>query len=230
MPFAHAQATAVNFTNTTGATSLSAVLTHPPANGDLVCVACFYDASQTTVTSCVDGNSNIYTRSVSSPSSAQNATSGSATLFYWVANSNGSATVTFQFTSLPAASNGVVIIVDDFSVSGGTAHFDKDAAGSSTVAGTTVNTPVFSPTVTGQLFYAYVAPQHICTAINSPWVGTIETNVNTCAEYILSASGSQNPNVTQTSGVWDSIMAAFTVVSNYTIEEYGQVTTFGRSV
>jgi len=151
-------------------------------------------------------------------------------LFYWIANANGSATITFQFTSLPAASNGVVIIVDDFTVTGGTVHFDKDAAGTSTVAGVTVNTPVFSPTDTSQLFYAYVSPQHICTAINSPWVGTIETNVNTCAEYILAASGSQNPNVTQTSGVWDSIMAAFTIASNYAVDEYGQVTTFGRSV
>jgi hypothetical protein len=230
MPFGHAQTTVTANTFTIGATSLSVSLASAPQQNDLVCVACFYVAAQTKVTSCSDGNGNFYIRSVSSPSSAQDATSGSATLFYWIANRNGHQTITFQFTSLPSGNSGVVIVVDDFTVTGGIAQIDKDAAGSSGVAGVTINTPSFAPTYnTGELFYAYGVPQHVCTAVNAPWTGIIEVGVNTCAEYILNVTSSQNPNVTQTSGVWDSMMMAFFIApANYAIDDYGQTFSPGR--
>ena len=220
MPFAHAQASANGDTSINGATTLSVSLTNAPAVGDVVCVSvCSFDGG-ITVSNVQDGNGNVYTKSPQSPSNTNPNTVGYSYLFYWIATGTPHKTITATFSSLVAANGDIVaMIIDDFTVSGGTASFDIDASGAG--FGTTVSTPTLTPTNPNSLVYAGIAGGG-SAVVNSPWTGTTNTNYDTATgEYQLSVTASQNPNLTQANTLWDSMMMAFYIVPAISGQGYG---------
>lgn len=208
MAFTHAQATASN--SASSGTTLSVVLANNPALGDLVLVSVLWFSGAGTppaILTVTDGNANVYTKTPNSPSSGQAAASGFTYIFYLVAPSNASKTITIAYT-LPTPSNFVAALVDDFTVSGATPTLDGDVTGSGTT-GTTVNTPTVPVSGTNELAYCCASPENSISLVNSPWtLGVIGAGDFTSA-YILSRSSSVALNMTQASGHWSSNGVSF---------------------
>ena len=216
MAFTHAQATAT--ANVSGvATSLNVVLTNNPANGDLVCFGgqWFNGAGSPASFTVADANSNNYTKSTNSPSTANAASAGVAFAFYLASASGASKTITASFTS-PGSSGSVEIFADDFTVSVGTASFDKDAAGSGNAA--TINTPTVTLTGSNELLYGFAAVAQSISGVAGGWTqGAIGGHGN-ATEYILSSSVSTPLNFSQgVSGQWDSMGMSFTTTAAGTV-------------
>lgn len=215
MAFSHAQ-TSVSGSTSGSSTSTSAVLSGAPAQGDLVCVSVvWFNATNTPPASITvaDSNSNSYTKSTNSPTGSPNANSSGFTYIFFLNNApaNASATVTATYSD-PGVSGFVELIVDDFTVSGGTSAFDQDATGTGTGT-TSIVSPTVPTTGTGELLYCYASASTSVTAVNSPWTtGKITVN-GTASGYILSA-GATALNMTMTSGNFNSIGASFTFTAS----------------
>lgn len=210
MAFTHAQATAT--ANVSGvATSLNVVLTNNPANTDCVCFGGqWFNASGSPATFTVaDANSNSYTKSTNSPSSTNASTSGAAFGFHLDNASGASKTITATFTS-PGSSGSVEIFADDFTVSGGTASFDKDAVGSGNAS--TINTPTVTRTGSNELLWCFAAVEQSISGVGGTWTqGAIGGHGN-ATEYILSSSVDVAANFSQgVSGHWDSVGMSFSI-------------------
>jgi hypothetical protein len=230
MGFIHAQPS-VDGSVGTGATSLTLTLGSLPSPGDLTIVAfMLYDLSALpTLVSVKDANGHAYTLTPLSPLSV--ATLGAFYIAYLIQPaSNNSAAVTITFS--PAlSSNGVVAgFIDDFSVAGGFARFDRDATATATSSGTTTG-PTITPNNPNSLLYTYGAPATHYTGVSSPWVSnTIGEGANgDWAAWILSDSSAQTSQfaISGSSELWGNIVAAFYLADpTYSVEDYGQV--FGR--
>jgi hypothetical protein len=100
--------------------------------------------------------------------------------------------------------------VNNWGVTGaGAVTLDVGIAGNG--ASGNINTPTISSPTSGDLLYCFAASENAASAAVSPW--TIDPNgvggFGELGEYILSASGSQACAITQISGHWDTIAAAF---------------------
>lgn len=185
-------------------------LTNTPVAGDvLVCAIFWYNGSSPTPTFTVaDNNGKTYTVTANSPSQVQKVNAGMVYLAYRIADGTEGKTV----TATPSLSNGTLggLFVAEFAVSGGTATFDQDAAGTG-ASGTTVNTPTVPVAGAGELVYAMAAPGHTLTAANSPWTEVTETEANgELSAYILSRGSNVALDMTQNvSGEWDSMGMSF---------------------
>jgi hypothetical protein len=135
-----------------GSTTPSAAFASNPTTGDLVVVhAILLDSSNTTLTSLTDGASNSYTCQATLTFTYV-ATSGWA-CYLLSAPSNANKTLTFTFPNSVTAGFLLVSAVD-LSYSGGSITFDQDVEASSIVAGSLVNTPSITPSVSGEFLYA----------------------------------------------------------------------------
>jgi hypothetical protein len=209
MGFSHAQATAYG-ANVGGTPTAIGVLTSNPAVGDLVCCMIFAYFSMTLLT-VKDGNGNSYTVTPHSPSSAEDASAGSVWLAYLLnAPANADKTITATFAANPS---GASIFVDDFTVAGGTAAFDSDAAASAAGATSPIATPSITPSGSGELFYSGACPSSGLTGVGGSWVQN-SAGVGPSGEdaaYILSVSSATALNFTfGGTQDYDSIEMAFT--------------------
>jgi hypothetical protein len=162
-----------------------------------------------------DSNNNSYTQSPNSPSTFLSG-SGQVWLFYLVAPSNATNSITVSWTG-----TGGGIWIDDFTVSGGSAVFDADLGGETAVGTTPVNTPSLTPAGTGELLYSgmtaggsLTAPAAGATLGN--WTGaTGGLQLNNGAEYDLSSVSGANPvDYTQSGGPgWSGMVMAFKLSS-----------------
>lgn len=208
MGFTYAEGV-TGFTN--GGTSAAAVLTGPITTGDLICIGINTNngGASGVVTSVVDNNGNAYTKSTSSPAQAASGIIAGSQfyMYYLVAPSNAGTTITVTVT----VATDFAFNVDRFSVSGGTATFDKDAI-ANTGSGATINTPSITPTNTGSLIYAGASVQNtishpLAGATLGVWTGggAGQNNEGSVTEYLLSsASGATLPNMTMGTGAWIS--------------------------
>lgn len=174
-----------------------------PAAGSLVTVTIFSAFGLTATVA--DNAANNYTKTPASPSAVNDASAGSESIFYFVANGSAGNDITVTLSGSGISS----ITVDNWGVTGGTPSFDQDVAGNGTT-GTTINTPTVAGTGSGRLLIAAAASENGVTGVNSPWTAEAH-GVGTFGEetaYILSGS-SQATNLTQSSGHWDTIGAAF---------------------
>ena len=234
MPFAHAQATAYTENFTVGTTSISMVLTNPPAPGDLVIVGAlaFNTGSNPAITSVIDNNSNKYIPTRSTPFAQSTGTP--ASLYYLIAPSNAGKTVTVTINPALATGGALAAYLDDFTVTGGRVGYDQDLGATS--AGTTspTNVPTITPNFSGSLLYAFGNASNTFTGVSGAWTQNtigVGPSAGDDAAWILSASGSQTPSFTfAPTMAYGILVGAFYIYSNYTVEEYGQVITFGRSI
>jgi len=209
MGFAHVQGVVKN--NASPGTTMSIVLGSAPVTGHMVCVGAivFGVASAFTVK---DANNNSYTLTTNSPGVLDSRTIVLAYLLN--APANASATINVSWTTSLTADG----FADEFSVSGGTAAFDKDAAIANGSAGTNVNTPTITPAGSNELLYSVCRDSGSITspsagATQGVWTGGgggISTN-GSDAEYDLSASSATAVNYTQSpsGSTWDCMAMAF---------------------
>jgi len=209
MPFTHSQGA---HTGSSSANSLSVVLTSNPVAGNVVCVGLIV-ASTISALSVSDSNSNTYTVT---PSSPFNAAAGTVALAYIVAPSNATKTINLSWT---ATATFCAAWAEEFTVSGGTPSFDKDATGSGST-GTAINSPSISPTGNGELLWATANPGSTITAPAADatagvWTGAhggIDSTTGAMSEYDLSSSGSVAVNFTQSpSSNWTAMSMAFKI-------------------
>ena len=195
------------------ATSLTITLGSTPTAGNLICVGLNLAGKTTlpTTISIKDSNSNAYQLT---PDTATNGTALAAVAYLLVAPSNATKTINVSWT------NGAYGVgwAEEFH-SGDSAVYDKDAVKSSGTATTgtpyTINLPSITPAYSGELLYSVANPHNNITAPASGatlggWTGAaggIDSNYDSTAEYILSASGATAVDYTDnTSG--DSYAAA----------------------
>lgn len=193
-----------------GAT-LSITLGSTPLQGSVIAVGVVsFNGTATPPTVTVkDGNGNVYTPTPNSPALANNEaiTAGAAWTFYLIAPSNAHATITATYSVAPTFG---LLKPTEFSVTGGTASFDLDTAGSGG-SGTALNTPTIAPAGAGELLFFQAAVAHSVTSVNSPWTLAGAITSGNAAGYILSgASGGTAVNCTMnTSSAWESMAMAF---------------------
>jgi hypothetical protein len=138
-------------------------------------------------------------------------------LYEWVATGTPSAAITATINSPGTTVN---VWADEFVVSGGTASFDKDAAASSSTAGTTINTPSITPTNSGSLLYSCAAAGGTISAPSAggtlgSWTGAAGAITNgDMSEYDLSASSATAVDYTQSSGTWSAMAMAFFITAS----------------
>lgn len=195
-------------------TTVAVTLTSNPATGDAVACAVIGFPTSLTISSITDGNSNAYTVTPNSPSTAQGGSARIIWLAYLLnAPSNANKTITATFSgSITFAS---VIRCDQFHRSSGTWTFDTDVVGSGTSA-PPVNTPSITPSVSGELLYAglTIANAADVTGVGGSWTqsagGIDSSNKFHLTEYILSAaSGATAANFTLSGTAnWNSMAMA----------------------
>lgn len=207
------------YNNGTTGTSITCTLGTTPSVGDVVAVAfLWYDGTNNnagTVT-IADGNSNAYTVTSASPSNTRPTTAGVVYLAYFIASGTPHATITVSYTTASALK---VVSVDRFPVSGGTAAFDSNAAGTGTT-GAAINTPTVTVSGSNELVYSAGLSDHVINSVDSPWTQIYAGAVSdpTFASgvgYILARSSNvaiamtENSSAAGTSG-WDSMGMSFT--------------------
>lgn len=191
----------------------TASFTNPPALGDLV-VVCVYSGTSSAITVSLvqDGNSNTFSKTPNSPSTFLSS-AGQVSCYYLIAPANASKTINVTQTGGP---NQMGFIMEDFTVAGGTAQFDKDATAEPGASGTPCNTPTITPTHAGSLLYAFCCPTGSVTAPAAGaslggWTGAGQgLQDSDGGEYQLNATGLTSPDFTLSSSTgWSSIAAAF---------------------
>lgn len=201
-------------TGTNGPISITFAST--PNQGNVVWVAVIsFDGTATPPTVTVkDGNSNVYSATPNSPSLANSEaiTAGAPWLFKLVAPSNASATITATYSGTTTF---CAIAAAEFNVTGGTASFDVDAAGSG-ASGTNVNTPTINPTGAGELLFFLAGVAHTITSVNSPWTIAGSVFSGNAIGYILNgSSGGTAVNCTvNNSGAWEAMAGAFSFTAS----------------
>lgn len=203
-------------TPVTGAsvTSVSATLTSTPNQGNLIIVAVVSANSVATppTVTVKDANNNVYAATPNSPSlgNSEAITAGAPWLFSLVAPSNASKTITATYAS--TVGFGYILPVE-FTVANGFAVFDVDAAGNG-ASGTAINTPTITPATAAELLFFLATPAHTITSVNSPWTQASTTASGIACGYVLSGSsgGTAVNCTTNSSGAWEAMAAAFSLV------------------
>lgn len=222
MGFTFVQKKQANNAPTGSPANISVVLTSAPTAGDIVCVALGQGAatSGAVLNTVKDSNNNSYTITPNSPSTFQSG-AGQIWLAYLLsAPANASATITFNVSGLNTISCDMWAV--EFSVSGGTVAFDKDAKANS-ATGTTINTPSITPAGSGQLAYAAASSGGTVSSAGTPWtIGTIAASGD-ADEYDLSISAATSVNWPETGGSgWSAMAMTFTFTASG-----GSTPTFG---
>jgi hypothetical protein len=197
-----------------GSNSITCTLPGNPATADIIAVAANVEANCRTV-AVVDGSGNGYTVSPSSPENQYIYNSAAEWMFYLLsAPSNASKTVVFSFSGC-SGSPIARMILDEFSVNGGTAVFDLDAKGYAPT-GSTVNCTTITPSTSGELLYSGGTASHAIIAptagaTQGMWTGAAGGITDTVmAEYDLSASGPTTVNYTvNQAGQQEAMIMAF---------------------
>lgn len=204
------------------ASAVSATLGAAPTLGNLVCVA-LVTATAVTALSVKDANNNVYTVTTNSPSTVQSG-AGQVWLAYLLsAPSNASAVINLTWTT---ATNPPIVWADEFSISGGTCAFDKDAKNNSAASSTTISTPTITPIGAGELLYSGAAAGGAITAptagaVSGSWTGSAGAITNgDMAEYILSSgTGAIAVHYIQSSGTWSAMAMAFSITASFIAED-----------
>lgn len=197
-----------------GSDSTNCTLGAAPVSGKLIIVGGLTQGASGTPTVCdvatVGCGGATCTATVTSSNNKSNtndATAGTAWLFFLSATGTCGTTWTIRATS-----SGVTgIYVSVVSVSGASAvtQDGSDAIGNVT-SGTSIATPTVPGPTSGDLQVCYVVNEIATTAVNSPWgTGGGIGGAGDAMEFILSSSGAQACNFTQTSGHADVIGAPF---------------------
>jgi len=197
---------------------MSVTLGSNPTQGNLVCVAIDQPMSGQTVT-VKDANNNTYQVTTNSPSPFTSGVGNVFLAYLLSAPANASKIVNITFGT--TLTNNADAWAEEFSVSGGSATFDKDATGTGS-SGTTVNTPSITPTNAGSLLYAAAA---VAGSISAPaaggtlgvWTGAaggISSQTGDDAEYDLSTSSATAVDFTQSSGAWSAMAMAFYIAAS----------------
>lgn len=200
-------------TQNNAATSLAVTLGAAPIVGNVVCVALLWtdggNPNAGTVTA-VDNNGKAYTRSPNSPASARPISAGDVYLLYLVVPAGAGATITVSWTTPSTAL--VDLWVVEFSVSGGTAAFDNDAAGTGST-GVPINAPTVPVTGSGELLFSAAVSDHQVSSVDAPWTQEAAGTGNPFSEgvgYLLSASANTPVAMSQnTSSGWDAMGMSF---------------------
>jgi hypothetical protein len=185
--FAHAQADGLANAVAGSPYTLGTLLSSNPATGDLVC-AIIAGQSTTALTYFRDSNSNNYTATPLSPTHVAASTYTYVWLVYlYPAPSNATGT----FTMATTGNGSVVVLISDFSVTGGTASFVNDFSANATGATSPSASPTVTPSASGNLLYAGIAGSgHTLTGVSGTWTEqstgvSMQNDVD--AEYILSS-------------------------------------------
>jgi hypothetical protein len=198
----------------TGSAALTITLPANPTTGNVVCVFLAGDKSGSTVSSFTDANSNAYTKTPNSPSTF--VTNAGLGWCYYLLNAPSNASKTLNVTFNQSPSSVYVGWAQEFSPTGGTAGFDKDAVANTSTTGTTINTPSITPTGSNELLFGGAAAGGTISAVGSPWT-RVTGNVSNgdWAEYDLSASSATTVKFTQSSGPgWSAVAMAFTFTAS----------------
>lgn len=204
-----------NATVSGAVTTENCTLAGAPTSGNVVCIAFLYSdtlgGNAGTVTG-VDSNAKSYTLTPNSPSNARPATAGLVYFLYLLVPSGAGATVTVNWTTSAATLFAADIWVMEFAVTGGTASFDMDIAGTG-ASGTAITTPTVTVAGASELIIAAAVSDHQVSTVDSPF--TVETQgtgtgLSEGVGYILSRSTNVAVAMTQniTSG-WDSMGMSF---------------------
>jgi hypothetical protein len=213
--FGHVQA---GGQSSTGGTPATITLTSNPATGSVVCVgvASPTGAAMTGVT-VVDSASNSYTQTPNSPSTFL-LNAGNFYLFYLIAPAGATKTLTVAWTS---GGSDAGIWVDNFSVSGGTAYFDKDVAFETATGANPIILPSITPTNSASLLWSGMTSAGQVTgptlaATLGVWTGGgIGATNNNDSEYDLSATGATAVDYTNSSSVgYSGMVMAFYISSS----------------
>lgn len=200
MSFSHSQG-AVGSVNP--GTTFNIVLTNNPANGNVVAVGLAFNTASISSLTVKDSANNSYTKATNAPYTSS---AGNAYLFYLIAGGTATKTITVSWTTSAICAGWA----DEFTVTGGTATFDKDTGGSQTSSGGgAITTPSITPTNGGSLLYAIADLIGSVGGITSPtaggtaglWTGAAGAiTLGSMAEYDLSVTGAQAVNFTDSSG------------------------------
>jgi hypothetical protein len=185
--FTHAQASGLANATAGSPYTLGALLGTNPATGDLVCAHIAVQGTGT-LTFFRDSNSNTYTITPKSSNHVATTTYANEFLVYlYPAPSNATGT----FTMATSNNSQVIVIIDDFTVTGGTAAFVNDFIGNGTAATSPSTTPTVTPSATGNLLYAGInGSGHTLTGVGGGWTensGGVTAQNDSDAAYILSS-------------------------------------------
>lgn len=177
--------------------------------GDVICVALFADTN-VSLTSIKDGANNNFTVTPNSPASFVSGI-GMFWLAYMISAPGGSTTITGTVGSTANLQINAIC----FTVSGGSAVFDKDVAKGSGTGN--VATPTITPTNANSLLYGFVGTAGGTTngGLGSWTFGQTDATTQNADEYQLSASTAQAMSMTN-SGAYSSIPMAFYISSGPT--------------
>lgn len=154
-----------------------------------------------------DGASCTAAKTTSNGSSGANdATAGTAFLFFFSATSGCAATWAATYTS--GTFFGLTVNVITVSPNSTVLQDGGDVIGSGTT-GTAINTPTVPNSTTGDLQVCFAASENAATSANAPWTSAGTGPGGDWTEIILSSTTNQACNFTQNSGHWDTIGAAF---------------------
>jgi hypothetical protein len=210
MSFTYIQGTS-NFAGTS--TSVGATLSVNPTPGNLLCVS-VGNVSASTISNLIifDDHDNVYAVTPSSPSPYTASTLQVSLGYLLAAPSNASQNIFAKWTT---SSTNSFIWINEFSSTGGVV-FDTDAASSSLVTGTNINTPVITPRQANELLYACaVAGGSITAPTNGGtlgvWTGAqAGATGGNMAEFDLSASSPTAVQFTQSGNLlWSAMAMAF---------------------
>lgn len=178
-------------------------LPNNPTQNNLVVVFVSIGGTGVTV---IDGNSNSYTATASTPFAGSSKNLG---IWYLVAPANASKSIT---VSVSSPSNFTEVFAGEFSGGATASVFESDA----TVAfgspfSTNISTPSITTTNNGDLIIGCAGGFDTITSINSPWTAMGAIVATAAASFFVqSTAGAQAVNFTQNSSTsWDGISAAF---------------------
>lgn len=189
---------------TSGTTVACTMPSAPAAN--TVTVAGITTAFGLAISTVSDGT-NSYAITPNSSSNVNDATAGSAALAWRWTSTGGGATITATVTGGTCSFCSIDVVT--YPVTGaGAVVLDMDAAGNGN--GATINTPTATQTAAGQLYISFAASEAGITSVNSPWTDPFgPLPFGEAYGYIVSSSGSQASNISQTSGHWDSMVGSW---------------------
>jgi hypothetical protein len=206
--FAHAQTSMACSDTSSPASGTTCGFGSNPATGDPVAIMVALDSGLTSV-GLADCNSNTLVATANSPATSTTVGEHVYAFVYntagKVAPSNACKTYTASWTG---SASFLFVLGDDFSVSGGTASFDKDVAASNATSGAAgqVTLPSITPANSASLLWTSVSPN---AYINAPtagstqgvWTGGAQTGAGNgpATEYELSGTGATATNMTDNS-------------------------------
>jgi len=181
-------------------------LPNNPTAGNLVIVFMTSGGSAGTMTA-VDGNSNSYAPTTSTPFSGSTARLG----MFYLQNAPANANKNITLTDGTAPTGFQDIFAAEFSGAATTGVFESDATQSFGGASATINLPSITSINNGDLLIGGTIGYNTLVSADSPWTGIATAQQQSWAEYFVQATaGAQAIAFTQASSTfWDGMAAAF---------------------